>query len=130
MTGFDISGLPHLPRPRQGVNPLVDRILLVEDRAARELMLNILRKRDHKTLIRSELISLGGHGEITRACQAFPTRTSAFQLVAVYDGDVRTEVNGLRPTWPHAFLPGTEAIEVTFREILERDVGRIATRLG
>jgi len=117
-------------REAVGIRPLIDRVLIVEDRAARELCLNILRKRDHKTLIRSELISLGGHGDLTKACQAFPSKASAFQLVAIYDGDVRDEVNALKPTWPHAFLPGTEAIEVIFRGILEREVASVAAKLG
>jgi hypothetical protein len=113
-----------------GINPLIDRVLLLEDRAARELTLNILRKRDHKTLLRSELISLGGHGDITRACQAFPSGASAFKLVAIYDGDVEKEIKKLNPTWPFAFLPGSDAIEITFRNLLESEVASIARRLG
>jgi len=117
-------------REAVGIKPLVDKILLVEDRAARELSLNILRKLDHKSLIRSELISLGGHGDITRVCQSFPHSHSSFQMVAIYDGDVRTEISALDPKWPFVFLPGTDAIEVAFRNLLERETGPIAKGLG
>lgn len=117
-------------REAVGIKPFVDRILLIEDRAARELILNILRKRDHQSLLRSELISLNGHGDITKACQAFPSEASAFRLVGVYDGDAYSEVMKLEPKWPLAFLPGDQPVEAIFKEMVETSVGEVARRLG
>lgn len=116
-------------REAVGIKPFVDRILLFEDRAARELTLNILRKRDHKTLLRSELISLNGHGDITKTCQVLP-QVTAFRIVGIYDGDAYTKVMELNPNWPLSFLPGDEPVEEMFKDVIQTNAAAFAARLG
>lgn len=132
LTGATIAGDADFAAMREavGIKPFVDRIILVEDRAARELMLNILRKRDHKTLLRSELVSLNGHGDITRACQIFPHGVTAFRLIGIYDGDAYDEITKLNPNWRFAFLPGDKPVEVILGEMIEANVPAFAPRLG
>ena len=106
----------------------IDRILLVEDRAARELTKNLLRKLDHAMLLRSEVVDVGGAGEISRICQSFP-RIVAFRIVGVYDGDSFAEAN-IAANQIAVFLPGDEAIERIFRSTIEDDPRRFAQVLG
>jgi hypothetical protein len=117
-------------RQAVGISSPVDRIVLVEDRAAREFVGNILRKGDHSFLLRSEIIDVGGTGEISRICKSFPRAIESFFMIGAYDGDVRDEVLALKPSWPTVFLPGEKPLESTFQEIIEDDPGNVAARLG
>jgi predicted ATPase len=113
-----------------GLIPPIDRILLVEDRVAREFTRNLLRKLDHASLLRSEVIDVGGAGEITRICAGFPERISAFKFVGLYDGDSHGALAADRITWPAVFLPGNLPLEELFRAQIEEDPVQIAKRLG
>lgn len=109
-----------------GIEPVVDRILLVEDRAARELALNILRKFDRSILMRSEIIDVGGHGEVSRISSSFPRRIRSFLSVGVYDGDARgVVVDDNR----HVFLPAN-TLERTFKALISSKPTEIAQRIG
>jgi AAA domain, putative AbiEii toxin, Type IV TA system len=113
-----------------GISSPVDRIILVEDRAAREFVMNVLRKMDHSFLLRSEVIDVGGMGKINSICETFPGGIKSFSMIGLYDGDVRAEVLALKPSWETVFLPGEEPIEVMFQQIIEIDPAFVAARLG
>jgi AAA domain, putative AbiEii toxin, Type IV TA system len=102
-----------------GISSQVDRIILVEDRAAREFVINVLRKTDHSFLLRSEVIDVGGVGKINRICETFPGGIKSFSMIGLYDGDVQAEVLALKPSWETVFLPGEKPIEEMFQQIIE-----------
>ncbi len=113
-------------RKSVGIEPVVDRLLFVEDRIAREFTLSILKKLDRSILVRAEVVDVGGHGEITRISSTIPEKVSFFRAVGVYDGDVQNEVKDVRP---HVFLPGGK-IERAFRDIFNVNPESLARRLG
>jgi predicted ATPase len=113
-------------RKAVGIEPVVDRLFFVEDRMAREFTLSILKKLDRSILLRTEVVDVGGHGQITKASTTIPDRVTFFRAIGVYDGDVQGEVNDSRP---HIFLPGG-TIEVAFRDLLNSNPESLARRLG
>jgi predicted ATPase len=113
-------------RKAVGIEPIFDRILLVEDRMAREFTLSILKKLDRSILLRTEVVDVGGYAQITRISGALPERITFFRAVGVYDGDVEGTVVDPRP---HIFLPGG-AIEVAFRGLFDTNLESLAARLG
>jgi predicted ATPase len=113
-----------------GLIPPIDRVLLVEDRAARELTINLLRKFDHATLLRSEITDVGGAGEVSRIAGAFPHRISSFKMIGLYDGDSRGALAGTDILWPAVYLPGDEAIERHFRDAAESNPVQLGNLLG
>jgi predicted ATPase len=113
-------------RKAVGIEPVVDRVLFVEDRAAREFTLSILKKLDRSILLRAEVVDVGGHAQITRVLSTIPQQIRFFRAIGVYDGDVRGQIVDERP---HAFLPaGT--LEITFRGLINSKPDDFAQRLG
>jgi predicted ATPase len=113
-------------RKAVGIEPVVDRLLFVEDRAAREFTLGILKKLDRSILLRAEVIDVGGHAQITKVSSAIPQQVRFFRAIGVYDGDVRGQIVNERP---HIFLPGG-TLEITFRDLINSKPNDFSQRLG
>ncbi len=110
-----------------GIEPQVDVLLIVEDRLAREFLLSILKSNNVITLTRSEIIDVGGFGNIDLACSLLAKKLRAITIVAAYDGDTQTS---RAIDWPAVFLPGERPLEELLREAAENDLGGFALRLG
>ena len=106
----------------------IDHVLLVEDRFAREFIKSLLRKIDQATLLRSEIVDVGGCGEISKIIGVFP-KISTFRIIGVYDGDSFEKV-GVAERESAIFLPGDFPVEEIFRLIIEGMAAAFGEILG
>jgi predicted ATPase len=86
-------------------------VILVEDNAAKTFLISILDACDPDIRSQFEIVVAGSDGDISAALRYMPKTTRWFNIVGVYDGDVRqtTKTDELR--WPAVFLPGDSSPE-------------------
>ena len=113
-----------------GLTQPIDSIILVEDRAAREFTRLLLSKLDVSLLLRSEILDVGGHANITGCRRSFPRRAKSVVVLGVYDGDMRGVVEENGDEWPFVFLPGESSVEALFRKLGNEGFEDLATKLG
>ena len=112
-----------------GIDPPLAAVLFVEDEAARSLSRGVLERLD-PSLARRVIIEVrSGHGEVTTALRLTGKFQGALKYLGLYDGDSRPEVpNELISR--SAFLPGNQAIEAIFRELIQGNPDSLAEMTG
>jgi predicted ATPase len=93
--------------------------IFVEDVAAKTLLICLLEKQP--SIIKSFSIDVvDGESEITKRLKFPRSEKINYLFIGVYDADMKDRINSksLGIEWPYTFMPGSENIEKTFRNIL------------
>jgi energy-coupling factor transporter ATP-binding protein EcfA2 len=129
--GAKFAEVPVTPRllATVGIEPAVNKVLMVEDQAA-SFFLRLLLEYCDPTFARTCEISVqGGDGNIVAALERIGGRFQAMKIIGVFDGDLRGKVKKTVAPFA-AFLPGGVAIETIFRELITADVAASAEALS
>jgi energy-coupling factor transporter ATP-binding protein EcfA2 len=104
-------------------------VLLVEDHAAKDVLMALLEGAEPDLVRELEVLVAGSDSKITTLLETMPITREWFTLVGVYDGDRRGEMKGREFKWPHMFLPGSTAPELPLIE-MAKNVGGVAETLA
>jgi hypothetical protein len=112
-----------------GIETSADTIMLVEDRASAIFGRLWIAHFDPMSASRVEMVQMGGHGNISKALEAFGGRnTGKTKIIGLYDADQKGQVSGELEAVT-AFLPGRSPIEVEYRTMTTDDIERILPML-
>lgn len=125
-----LSSVLGMPSRRIGV-------ILVEDRAAKEFTLAMLRRFAPHIVQQFEVFNAGSNSGVTQALEKFPKVGDWLKILGLLDGDQRSEdgITG-EANWPIEFLPGDTPPEIELRssvdgkgeklsELLKRDTAEV-----
>lgn len=113
-----------------GLAAPIDVAILVEDRAAREFTRLLLGRLNVNLASRTEIVDVGGDGNITTSRRIMSRGIRFFNLVGAYDGDMRGKIPESEDEWPFTFLPGPSAVERQFRALSNDNAKLLAGTLG
>jgi hypothetical protein len=129
--GAKFAEVPVSPRllATIGIEPTIKAILLVEDQAA-ELFLRQLLVHFDPTFARScEICDRQGDGNIITTLDQAAGKFRAVKIIGVFDGDMRGKVPSRVEAFA-AYLPGNDAIEIIFRDLIMSNVEGAAEALS
>lgn len=103
-------------------------IFYVEDEAAK-YFLNILlfeNRNDIKKMFDIEVVN--GEGNVTNRLKFPKSEEFSYNLIGVYDGDMRNQINNSHINWGYTFLPGESPIEIELRDVLNKNLKDFADK--
>lgn len=102
-----------------GLSTLKSGLVLVEDRAAVQFLISILKIKNCDLLAQLEILDAKGATNIDSALSVLPQTSGEWlSVIGVYDGDMRNSVKPKDFKWPHTFLPGNLSPETVLMENL------------
>lgn len=116
---------------RLGLQPRKHVILFVEDKLAKDVLVELIADHGLETVCRLEVfICQGGAGEIKNRLEHIPSKLNSFSCAGILDGDMREKAAKWKLPNPIVFLPFNEEMEVEFLAAAEAAVSGFARRLG
>lgn len=112
-----------------GIDPPIEAVLFVEDQAAKLFCRSLLQRLNPSVSRRIEIEVRNGEANVTAALRLASNFSTPLVFRGVYDGDMRGRVPE-ELTGVSAFLPGDEAIELTFKALVIENVEQVKTALG
>ena len=112
-----------------GILPKVDTIMMVEDKAAEVFLSSLLEKYDPQLRRRVEIKNQQGDGNIVAVLDKVGNLFKSVPIIGVFDGDLRGKVKKTVEAFS-AYLPGTQAIEIIFRDMIVADIAGASDALS
>lgn len=113
-----------------GINHALEAIVFVEDEAGSAFVKAILERFDGRLARSIGVLKRNGWGDIISVMDSLgETSSISIKFIGVFDGDVRTQIPQIFKH-RYAFLPGTEALESIFRNMVISDPIPLASAIG
>ncbi|VVN51135.1 hypothetical protein PS685_00561 [Pseudomonas fluorescens] len=110
-----------------GLASLKSGLVLVEDRAASQFLIALLREKKAELLSQIEVVVMDSESKITFALKSLPSlRDRWLTILGMYDGDMRGRIEGVGLNWGYMFLPGVVAPEKLLKNYLSGAVNGIS----
>lgn len=94
-------------------------LVLVEDRAAVQFLVSVMREINIELLMQVEVVDAGSASNIDSALKSVPKASKEWlTILGVYDGDMRGVIKDKGFNWRYLFLPGNFCPEEMLRENL------------
>lgn len=102
-----------------GAVSLKSGLILVEDRAAVQFLISLLRELNLELLSQVDIVNAGSASNIESALNMLPKATGGWlTVIGAFDGDMRATTDASKFNWSHVFLPGQLAPEKTLQSKL------------
>lgn len=127
-----------------GAVSLKSGLVLVEDRAAVQFLIAILRELNLELLSQIDIVNAGSASNMDAALKMLPKANGSWlTVIGAYDGDMRTTTESKDFNWSHIFLPGSSSPESILKgnflgqagntqflaDEIRRDLGRVRSAL-
>ncbi|MDU0641558.1 ATP-dependent nuclease [Pseudomonas aeruginosa] len=92
-------------------------LILVEDKAAQQFLISLASIINTGLLDQFEILDAKGADSIRQSLTNLPkVKTPWLNILGIFDGDMRKEINPTNFKWPCTFLPGDQSPECILRE--------------
>lgn len=94
-------------------------LILVEDRAALQFTVALLREINLELFSQVEVVNAVSNGRIDTVITTLPkSQTGWLNIIGLYDGDQRGTPPPQDRNWPHIYLPGSLSPEISVKNLL------------